>query len=389
MIPKPTAQISITDLNALVGNVRESKTIEFKRELSAKDGDASFLKGVSALANTAGGDFIIGVEASKDGIASAVTGIDVPNLDAEKLRLEQLLASCVEPRLPRIDIHPVACPNGRYVFVVRVPYSWVGPHRITKDNKFYGRNSAGVYALDVGELRTAFALGGTAADRIRAFRTERLGKIIAGETPVPLAGKASVVLHMIPLPSFADRQLFDVVAAIAAGTHFPLPLTGMHGGNQYRVNLDGIVNFVLGDEEGAASYAQLCRNGAIEGVAVINEDKDGLYLMSIQLANMVVAGAKQYLAVQNNLELPFPVFAMLSFCGADGCRMRYTDVSGMGWYQSQPLRGTVIAFPEVALDSSTSDVPRVLRPLLNMVCNGFGLQKSEMYNADGSWKGTA
>jgi hypothetical protein len=36
--------------------------------------------------------------------------------------------------------------------------SWIAPHRVKANDKFYGRNSKGKYPLDVSELRTAFML---------------------------------------------------------------------------------------------------------------------------------------------------------------------------------------------------------------------------------------
>jgi hypothetical protein len=33
----------------------------------------------------------------------------------------------VEPRIPRMDIHQVACENGRWVFIIRVARTWIGP----------------------------------------------------------------------------------------------------------------------------------------------------------------------------------------------------------------------------------------------------------------------
>lgn len=116
---------------SIVGLARESKTLEFKAELPRKaDSDADsdlvpFIAGVSSLANTAGGDFVVGV-AAKDGTVVAVLGITVPNVDAEKLRLEQALANGLEPRLLRIDIEAINCGADQYVLVIWVPRSWGG-----------------------------------------------------------------------------------------------------------------------------------------------------------------------------------------------------------------------------------------------------------------------
>jgi predicted HTH transcriptional regulator len=78
MIPKPTNDIRLADLESLVGRVPEGKTIEYKRELPAgtREERIKFLAAISSLANTAGGDLLIGVEA-KDGIPTGIPGVAV------------------------------------------------------------------------------------------------------------------------------------------------------------------------------------------------------------------------------------------------------------------------------------------------------------------------
>jgi len=131
MIPKPISEIRLADLEGLIGIARESKTLEFKAEMPRKAESelVPFIAGVSSLANTAGGDFVLSVVA-REGVAVAVPGFAIASLDAEKLRLEQALANGLEPRLPHIDIASIECAAGNYVLVVRVPRSWVGPHRV-------------------------------------------------------------------------------------------------------------------------------------------------------------------------------------------------------------------------------------------------------------------
>lgn len=388
MIPKALNKIGLSDLTALIGSAHEGRALEFKSELPlANDAQTKFLAGVSALANTAGGDFVIGIAEGKDGLASSVDGVAVANVDAEKLRLENLLRDCIEPRLPHVDIQPVRCADGRYVLVLRVLHSWVGPHRVIKDNKFYGRNSAGKYPLDVGELRVAFGATTGVAERIRSFRTERLAKIVAGDVPVPLLTRSAVVLHVVPLPSFADRSLFDAVAAIARGTHTPLPLSGP-GSNDYAVNLDGFLNYRQYAGDGTDSYAQLFRTGAIEGVVTMKIDQGNPYLAGDLFAKTVVAGLRQYVATLTSLDFAFPVFALLSLCGINGCRLRYPgDQGGSGYYEAGPLSGNMIAFPEVAIETSASDIALTMRPILNMAWNAFGLAQCDMYDNQGAWRG--
>lgn len=278
MIPKPLIQIQLSDLTDLLGNVRESKTIEFKEAMPAKTDKEviQFLAGVSALANTAGGDFLIGIS-STDGVASAVNGIPVAGYDSERLRLEQLLADNIEPRLPAVTFHSVECGNGKHVIIIRVPQSWLSPHRVSKNDKFYGRNSGGKYPLDVGELRNAFGLRENVAERIREFRRGRLLKIMNGETPGRLTPSTSMVLHVIPIPSFADRRLINVAQETAARPiTLPVPLgsTGVGHG----INLDGLFIYSGPSLADCHGYGLLFRDASIEGVKQMSIREDRPYI---------------------------------------------------------------------------------------------------------------
>ena len=71
MIPKPINKIGLEDLRALIdGEVAESKTLEYKREMPGRGDPILLLAAVSSFANTSGGDLLIGVEAA-EGIPKA------------------------------------------------------------------------------------------------------------------------------------------------------------------------------------------------------------------------------------------------------------------------------------------------------------------------------
>ena len=200
MITGPIENIDKALLEGLVTNaVSESKTIEYKQAIPTK-ADSSVgkvLARITAFANTSGGHLLLGVEA-KQGVPRKLLGVETQDPDGETLRLEQLLQSRVTPRIPGISIHPVKVDERKYVLVLRVPVSWNSPHRITPSGKFYGRNSAGNYELDVEELRAAFAMSETISTRIRDFRADRLAKVQDRETPVPLAKGGCMVVHVVP-----------------------------------------------------------------------------------------------------------------------------------------------------------------------------------------------
>jgi hypothetical protein len=392
MIPKPTNQITLADLQALVGNVPEGKTIEYKREMPTRQRDETikFLAAASSLANTAGGDLVIGVEA-EDGIPRAITGAAFDNLDGEKLRLEQLLATCLEPRLPHVDIQPVGCGNGRHVLVVRAHRSWVAPHRVTLNDKFYGRNSAGKYPLDVSELRNAFVLSASTAERIRNFRNDRLIKITARETPLPLHPGAAMIIHVVPFSTFASGRMIDIVAAVTTGHVMALPPGRIGQGSNDAANLDGFVTFPSRHGEATHAYAQLFRSGAVEGVTLLSEDEKtrAPFLASPIFENTAISAIRNYLMFVKDIDLGFPVFLFLSFCGMKGCMLRTRTEFGGEYYERGPLLQDIIALPEVSLETEAVDPAVAMRPIFNTMWNAFGFAQSDKYDEQGKWIGTA
>lgn len=161
MIPKAVDQIKEEDLLALKENaVIERKTLEYKQALpGGSDSEKrEFLADVSSFANASGGDLLYGVSEDKaTGAPKAIDGLAIGNIDQEKLRLENMIRDGLKPRLPSCTILPLQLTNGKYVFMIRIPKSWISPHSVIngKYHAFYSRNSSGKYPLDVGEIRDA------------------------------------------------------------------------------------------------------------------------------------------------------------------------------------------------------------------------------------------
>jgi Putative DNA-binding domain len=104
------------DINALLASP-ESKTLEFKRNLSSPEG---VIRTVVAFANTAGGTIVIGVE---DG-TRRVRGVADPVLVAEQAA--NLISTLVAPRVvPEIEV----CP-------------WRKTYLVTPTSAGLGRNNA-------------------------------------------------------------------------------------------------------------------------------------------------------------------------------------------------------------------------------------------------------
>lgn len=162
MIEHPLDQISASDLATLIDAERsEGRRLDFKRDFP-DSGDRAvreLLADVSSLANTDGGDILLGVEEDGNGVASTLSGVPMAGLDDALLRIEGQIRDCLDPRLPAFHIQPVPIGEGRAVVILRVGASLLAPHRVTHkgSSRFYGRNSRGKFEMDTGELRLAFA----------------------------------------------------------------------------------------------------------------------------------------------------------------------------------------------------------------------------------------
>lgn len=75
----PLSTVTEANLQALIdGAVREDRTLEFKRDAYGANDEArsEFLADISALANTLGGDLVIGLD-EQQGVASSLPGLRV------------------------------------------------------------------------------------------------------------------------------------------------------------------------------------------------------------------------------------------------------------------------------------------------------------------------
>jgi len=186
MIPKPIETITIDDLIQLIANgVREDRQIEFKQVLPGNTDDEKkeFLADVTSFANSSGGEIIYGMRAEQ-GLAKEITGVSVPDTDAEILRLSSMIRDGIQPRITGVQIRPVSDPKG-VAFVLRIPDSWAKPHMVTfkGQSRFFIRSSAGKHQMDVSEIRSAFALSEEIPERIRRFRDERFEELCRSACP--------------------------------------------------------------------------------------------------------------------------------------------------------------------------------------------------------------
>lgn len=382
--------ITEADLQALVGNeaAGERLCIEYKTHIPGKsDEKKKLLAEIVAFANTSGGDLLLGIHET-GGIPDTVTGLPSENTEEDMLKLENMIRDGIRPRLPSVLIQPVPLASGNSVLIVRVPKSWTAPHMVGIETRFYGRNSAGKYPLDVDQLRSAFTLPITQRERIQGFRSERIGQIIAGETPVlPLEEGARIVLHLIPLNAFAPGVTYDLrplLHVLYDGMIDPLNARA----SEYRFNFDGLVTYQKFHTTNIGSYLQIYRNAILEAVDAWTPNSLRINANENRLPHSyeknLVADIPNLLRLLEHMEVPFPVLLFISVLNVKGMSMSTARSTAYGHPHAIDRQHLIL--PDILIDNSKVEIAQALRPIFDMVWNAAGHTHSHNYTGDGLYK---
>ncbi len=382
MLLKRLDDVGLSDIEMLRENkALESRFIDFKAEaIGGADKDKrEFLADVSSFANAAGGDLILGVK-TKDGAADEVCGINLADPDKEKQRLINMVRDGLEPRLAVVDIAWLPMSGTTGVMAIRVPRSWSAPHRVTfqKDMHFYVRNSAGKHPMNVDELRRAFGLSASIADRMRAFREERLSAF--GSLPFGVRAGPKIAVLIAPVSAFVDpldldvrveRRPRDVVRPIS------------NHSSTYQYCLEGVATVTPGSP--VEAYSLMFRMGVVECVApILSNDPTRATVSAYRIEEVVfkawegfVAFAKAY-----GIEPPTSVFATLLEIG--NIRISTPSVDEV---PSSVCVVPIARLPEVFVghDDFAKPPEALFKRTLDVAANVFGLPRSPSYDAAGNY----
>ena len=273
MITRRIDQLAYADIEDLVNRqIPEGRSLDYKRELPGRtDKDVKeFLADVSSFANASGGHLVFGVTTKKDegqntNLPDKIEGVGQINVEMEVLRLEQTIRDGIQPRLVAFHVKPLMDAGKSTLVVIEIPRSWNAPHVVGKMSPtFFSRTSTGKHPLDVTELRHAFALSESVGERIRAFRDERIGRILAGETPVPIRPGAVLVMHFIPLAGVVDGNSIELDRLVSAAKGLRALGGKWMAVSSTRSNLDGLLLHSSPGQEPQGTYVQIFRNGVVE-----------------------------------------------------------------------------------------------------------------------------
>jgi len=388
---KPLDMLDESDLHALVDNqVPEGKDIDYKVVLhgNSEGEKKEYFADVSSFANALGGSLIFGI-ADENGMPVELPGLDVVNPDAEILRMENALLDGIEPRLT-VQTRAIRLQSGRVGIVMRIPRSWIGPHRVKYQRwaKFFSRTSNGKYELDVGELRAAFLRSESVVERIRGFRADRVAKIIAGATPTTLVRAPTLVLHLVSLGGFDPAARLPVATLWNDMAAFPALQPMNSGITTHRHNFDGFLTVGKGRGDTAPiGYVQVFRNGCIESVDCTSlQVSDGsAFIPTTAYEHNLIRMVPKYLSVQRHLGVDLPMLAMITLTGVAGYSM-WVDASLQFLNRSNPIDRDVLFLPEVLIEEYEVEPAELLKESFDSVWNAAGWPRSLNYDDSGMWR---
>ena len=377
---KPLVAIKEADLKELIENrVREGKTIEYKRGLpgTSDNQKREFLADASSFANSAGGHIIYGME-EKKGEPTNLCGLGQVNGDEEILRLEGILQTGVDPRMPGISIQPIHFGDSNVAIVIRIPRSWSLPHMITfkRNSKFYSRNSAGKYQLDVGELRSLFLLSETTGDQVRGFRMDRVDAIRQGNLPVELGWPPKTVLHVVPISALGTSAGLDVTSIFSHSKELR-PVYSVSCSSH--PNFDGFVIYCRYATSSHSFYIQIFRNGAIEAVDSIILSKQ--YIPSVEFEKELLHWLSQSISFYRNIGVEPPFVVMLTLLGVAGYTIDNEPIPKDSHFR--PIDRNDLVIPEAVIDSYDVSAAEVMKPIFDAVWNAAGYFRCMNYDESG------
>jgi hypothetical protein len=349
-----------------------------------------------------------GISESKTdaGVPLEVCGLKGENPGKRIGDMETIIRAGLEPHLLGVSMYSVLLPSheGRAVIILSIPKSFAAPHMVRSSGRFYSRNSTGKFPLDVTQIRAAFELVGTTAERIRTFRIERLSRISSGEeTPAPLSEQEpKLVLHMIPFSSFSTSVSLDIrplYDGVKGQLLKPVIVWDLESDADMRFNIDGMVRIMKRQSPPSTiAYTQVFRNGIIEAVDVsilgVNAWNAESFGSKVELQSFhgeiyerrLVVAVKRFLAVQKLLGIDPPFFIMVSFLGVKGYKISHPKASPMYHPRIEPFDRANQVIPEVMVEDFDADIAGVMKPIFDTVWNAAGYISSPNYDEAGKFR---
>lgn len=386
MLAKRIADLNSEDLQELCNNrTSESVFLEFKSILPDKSdkGKFEFVKDVVAFTNRNGGDIIFGIS-ELNGVANRIVPIKDETFDSSVRRLGQILDAGVEPPIIGVEYKCIELDEG-HALVLRVPSSQGSPRRIVfnGNSRFVTRESGYIRDMSYSEIMSEFNRSGNFLDFVRTIRRTSLQNSVNGNLWRPIITGPICILQVIPMNTVLGFQAIDVMDSYENYGNFMLP---EWDGLSRAINLDGPVFYVSGSQEAVYGYNQINRNGVIEAYTFSGYSfSDQPIIPALSLALFIRTASERFIKELKRLDIRGSAAICVTLVGVQGKKL---EEGGSFFNRSNPVGDRdIMNIPEFITEdiSRLEDIDEVVRPILNIIWQAFGITSCRYFNADGHW----
>lgn len=361
----------------------ENSRIEFKK-YTFEDGKVTndqkekLEKEIVAFANADGGVIFIGIDESKDKVASQVVGVGcgIDKFDDIQLAIQGRLFAKVHPRIYGISMKPFMLPDNDndMVIAISVPKSISRPHAVNDGNKdnFYIRHSNGIAHMNIDDLRREILSGATYQREITRYRQDRVSMIMSNEYIRNLQEGAKLVVHIIPFWSLDFGNFVNLSALDSwSGEN---PFVPFSSSGTYRAYCsDGRIAYSSQTNlNSTKSSVLVTRTGIVEAIDVscMNyRPENKVAHQWYEVERRLYKKLNDYAELLERLDVPKPWF--ISMCITNG-KGYWTECYGE---ESQRLYSDYIQGVDVIWNEGQS-INEVISPCFDSLCNAFGFEKS-------------
>jgi hypothetical protein len=386
---KVLSAITESDLQALLTDkVAEDSQIEFKRELhiATDENKREFLADVTAMANTAGGRILFGVDAS-GGVASALPGVPDTETDGLVLQVMNLLRDSVKPPIAGLDVHQVICAPGKKVLIIHVPQSFAPPHMITfkGTQRFFARSSNGKHPMEYSEIKTAFLRGATTQEKLDTLRINRLQRVISGTDFRGIDNsRPAFLLEVVPIQALFETQAIGYWDTRTLRAEL-LPIDSL--GSDFTFDFEGFVSFEWNRQtDSVLSYTRLNRAGYVSAytTSLSYPADDKPTLTSSHFEHRLAEATQVYSTIVQKHQRLLPHAIMISLINAKGLHLTVPRLLG-GNRTYHPIQENHLLVHTAMLMEASDDPVRILRPQFDAIWNAFGYSACINYDEHGNW----
>lgn len=383
---KPLIELTEADLLRLVEDeVREDVEIDYKVKLESDCQE--FARDVSSFANTKGGYLVYGMDEEKE-LPTRLVALE--GFDSGKAigRLNSWAQEHIRPR-PTLRFKPVSLGGGGEALVVEVPRSWIGPHEVRQEHRFYHRTQHGKAPMDVDQLRQAFRQEGDFLQAVDAFHSHRLAHW--QERTTGLGGNCSLfVLHFLPADGLLGRRRVDIVGNAFEG-HYPVPhpsgrdigeMRVWRGGTTPTFNLDGYAFQETSGIEGEFCSCQVFRNGGVEHKLALRYIRDTKIILAYMIDQWLDRASRHAVSVMKALGSQGPVAVAGSLMGAKGWDWTLPTEF---FEPCHTIQEPILRLPEVLLASPDAPPGPTVEELSRCLWNAMGMERSPFFQ-NGEYK---